>query len=255
MADRDLRASAIVFSPHPDDETLGCGGTVVHKVRAGAEVAVVFMTDGSASHRGRLPGDELKRLRSAEARVACQTLGIGREQVVFLDFKDGDLESARDEAIGRTVDILDRLNPSQVFIPCAEDDTPDHLATRAIVTAAVLSRERPVDVYEYPIWFWNRWPWTPKPPTRSMRQAAKLTYVGIGSWLRLAIQFRFFVTVGEVLHVKRAALASHRTQTTRLGQSQEWPILEDVADGAFLECFFRPYEVFRRYSLGGRVTS
>ena len=38
MADCDLEKSAVVFAPHPDDETLGCGGTIALKVRAGAEV-------------------------------------------------------------------------------------------------------------------------------------------------------------------------------------------------------------------------
>jgi LmbE family N-acetylglucosaminyl deacetylase len=40
----------VVFSPHPDDETLGCGSTIIKKKRLGADVTIVFMTDGSKSH-------------------------------------------------------------------------------------------------------------------------------------------------------------------------------------------------------------
>ena len=42
--------AAMVFAPHPDDETLGCGGTVVKLRRAGVDVHIVFMTDGRHSH-------------------------------------------------------------------------------------------------------------------------------------------------------------------------------------------------------------
>src|SRR5207248_577693 len=45
----ELGRSAIVFAPHQDDEVLGCGGTIVRKLRAGADVTVVFLTDGSAA--------------------------------------------------------------------------------------------------------------------------------------------------------------------------------------------------------------
>jgi hypothetical protein len=53
--DLSLRRSAVVFAPHPDDETLGCGGTIVRKIRAGARVRLVVMTDGGSSHRELLP--------------------------------------------------------------------------------------------------------------------------------------------------------------------------------------------------------
>ena len=36
----------VVLAPHMDDETLGCGGTIARHVRAGAQVTVIFLTDG-----------------------------------------------------------------------------------------------------------------------------------------------------------------------------------------------------------------
>ena len=41
-----LEHNVIIFSPHPDDETLGCGGTIAKKVKEGYQVKIVFMTDG-----------------------------------------------------------------------------------------------------------------------------------------------------------------------------------------------------------------
>ncbi len=47
---RELARSALVFSPHPDDECLGCGGTIIRKKQAGSTVKIVHLTDGSRSH-------------------------------------------------------------------------------------------------------------------------------------------------------------------------------------------------------------
>jgi hypothetical protein len=45
-----LGKPAIIFAPHQDDETLGCGGTIIRKKQAGANLQIVFMTDGCRSH-------------------------------------------------------------------------------------------------------------------------------------------------------------------------------------------------------------
>jgi len=85
----ELRRSALVFSPHPDDESLGCGGTIIKKRQAGATVKLVHMTDGAASHRHLMPPRELATRRKAEALSAARTLDV--DQIYFLDFADGAL--------------------------------------------------------------------------------------------------------------------------------------------------------------------
>jgi GlcNAc-PI de-N-acetylase len=87
-------ASAIVFAPHQDDETLGCGGTIICKRLAGVKIKIVYLTDGSGAnaHLGVVAPDELRQIREAEAIVAAQTLGVAAENVVFLNFQDGQLQ-------------------------------------------------------------------------------------------------------------------------------------------------------------------
>ena len=83
LSKSDLAASAIVFSPHQDDETLGCGGTIARKKEAGAEVKVVFMTDGSLSHHRFIAQDELIELRQ-QSNKGCTEIGINsRRCLVF----------------------------------------------------------------------------------------------------------------------------------------------------------------------------
>src|SRR5215831_15255807 len=71
----ELRQPAVVVAPHPDDETLGCGGTVVIKKQLGATVRVLMMTDGAASHPGLIDPEELAAIRAGETRAAVQVLG------------------------------------------------------------------------------------------------------------------------------------------------------------------------------------
>jgi LmbE family N-acetylglucosaminyl deacetylase len=56
-----LKKTALIFSPHFDDETLGCGGMIIKKKQIGAKVKIVFMTDGSKSHNHLISEKELQK--------------------------------------------------------------------------------------------------------------------------------------------------------------------------------------------------
>jgi hypothetical protein len=58
----ELGRRAVVFSPHPDDESLGCGGTILRKKQAGATVKLVHVSDGGASTT-LIPREELTAMR------------------------------------------------------------------------------------------------------------------------------------------------------------------------------------------------
>ncbi len=86
----------LVLAPHPDDETLLCGGTATRLALDGAVVRVVVATDGRASQVDLAPA-ELGRRRRDETTAACETLGL--EPPIFHGFADGSLpERVRDLA-------------------------------------------------------------------------------------------------------------------------------------------------------------
>ena len=67
----------LVFSPHPDDETVGCGGSLALHVRAGDPVKVIFLTNGArGDFSGKTNREEYIALRRKEAMKASQILGI-----------------------------------------------------------------------------------------------------------------------------------------------------------------------------------
>jgi LmbE family N-acetylglucosaminyl deacetylase len=252
-ADRNplpLHSPAVVFAPHADDETLGCGGTILMKRRAGAAVNIVFMTDGRTSHAPFMPVDELVALRRCEAVEAGEKLGLTAENLIFLEYPDGELSSLVSPAVERVCDLLKTLQPEQVFVPFSGDPQPDHIATYQIVSAAVRLSGLPVTCYEYPVWFWYHWPWVSlrQPSLHEMKQVVKNTLQ-----LGLFTTFDQHVAVETVLDEKRIALDSHLSQMTRLLSNPSWPILADVSRGEFLDCFFQPVEIFRASAKNGFV--
>lgn len=241
----DLRKSAVIIAPHQDDEVLGCGGTIARKVEEGVEVHLVFMTDGATSHRRFIPSAELVRIRHDEAIEAARILGVPESRVNFLEFPDGRLHTAREAAVSRITALLATLRPEEVFVPYRFDGTPDHESTYAIVTEATRGATTPPQVLEYPVWFWNQWPWVSLPlrPNRQLLHALRRSLrFGFGRTARRT--FTHGVDVRAVAERKRQALAAHRSQVTRLNGDPTWPILDDVSDGQFVACMTGDYEVF-----------
>ena len=248
----DLSASAIVFSPHQDDETLGCGGTIIRKREAGAEVRIVFMTDGSRSHDRFIPEKKLIALRRQEAVKAAECLGLRPENVWFLDFRDGELADRQTIAIERVRQLLLDHQPQQVFIPYVREAHPDHLATNEIVFGALASHPQEVAIYEYPVWYWHHFPWTANWGDR----ASQIAYLKASIKAKLGWQavqeFDYRVDIESIRSQKQLALSQHHTQMERLVDSPDWGLLKDVADGEWLECFFQPQEIFRRTIIATR---
>lgn len=92
----------MIFSPHPDDESLAAGGLMQRVLSVGGAVKVVFMTSGDGFPEGVEMQTRIARpaaqdyrnygkLRKKEARRALNVLGIRKQDIVFLNFPDGGL--------------------------------------------------------------------------------------------------------------------------------------------------------------------
>jgi len=128
---------------HPDDESLGVGGTLARYASEGAEVYLVTATRGERGRYGdgnTHPGeDAVGRVREAELRAAARELGV--RDVQLLDYIDGDLDRADPrEAVGRIVTQLRRARPQVVvtFDPLGAYGHPDHVAISQFTTGAIV---------------------------------------------------------------------------------------------------------------------
>ena len=142
----ELHTVAVV-GPHPDDESIFCGGTIRRLVDAGHRVVVIAATTGDAG----TPADgdaDLAAVRAAELTAAAQVLGVAA--VHHLGFADSGLGDARPDSLAEvTVDevavaIAAVLTAEQVTVVVCDDAEgiyghPDH---RRCHTASVLAAGR-----------------------------------------------------------------------------------------------------------------
>ena len=82
----------LVVSPHPDDEAIGCGGTLRKHVVEGDHVRVLYFTSGEQGGHGRTK-DQTRHIRESEAQKAATILGI--PDIEFWREKDGALRASR----------------------------------------------------------------------------------------------------------------------------------------------------------------
>ena len=194
VADLDevLPGRFLVLAPHPDDESLGCGGLIAEACRRGRPPVVAILTDGAASHPGSraYPADRLAALRAGEARQAVASLGLPSDDLILLGAADtasphdGPAADALATRIARLAEGCDAILTSW-----RHDPHCDHLSAWHIARAA--ARRSGIALWEYPVWGWTLSPAKDLPPAR---------------WTG----WRF--DVAGRLGAKRQAIAAHRSQ-------------------------------------------
>lgn len=129
--------------PHPDDESLGLGGTLARYAAEGVETYLICATRGERGWPNNDlpdPGPQaLGRIRETELRCAAACLGL--HEVAFLDYMDGDVDQASpQEAIRRIATHLRRIRPQVVvtFSPDGSYGHPDHIALAQFTAAALV---------------------------------------------------------------------------------------------------------------------
>src|SRR3990172_9185491 len=121
----------LVLAPHPDDETLGCGGSIALYASSGVELHLAVISDGGKiSHEFEDKGVDVVETRKRECAEAARMLGI--KQTYFLGFPDGDLKSFKHEIEIKLSEIIAGFRPDIVFSPSPLDYHSDHIAVSEI---------------------------------------------------------------------------------------------------------------------------
>jgi LmbE family N-acetylglucosaminyl deacetylase len=124
----------LVLAPHPDDETIGCGGALCLHRQRGDSTAVVCLTSGELGLK-QLPRDQAWAVREKEAKAAARILGVTR--VHFLrqpDWMLGDHIKAAARAL-RPVLLAEK--PQLIYAPHEAEWHPDHVAALAVLRFAL----------------------------------------------------------------------------------------------------------------------
>lgn len=213
-----------VIAPHPDDESLGCGGLIAKAGEQQRPVRVVIVSDGAGSHPGSssYPPEQLRRLREEEAREAAGALGLDPERdLVFLRLPDQSVPREGPGAVG-AVDAIARcvaeVGARALFVTWRYDPHCDHQACFRMARG-VQDRLPQIKLYEYSVWG------STLPPATPIDEA-------FGG---------FRIRIDRQQERKRRAIAAHRSQTTDLINDDPAAFRLSPSD---LARFDWPYEVF-----------
>lgn len=188
----------VIVAPHPDDESLGCGGLIAEACSQGVDVRLIVISDGVGSHPAsrRYPPEKLRALRETETWRAVAELGLPSKAICFLGLPDTNVPTdgpGAEAACKVIVDIALECRARAVCVTWRQDPHCDHNAA-----AALVARARPclgdARILAYPVWGWTLTPDTEvgAPPT--------------------GLRFQ----VAPHAEAKAAAIAAHQSQTTDL---------------------------------------
>jgi LmbE family N-acetylglucosaminyl deacetylase len=206
----------IVFAPHPDDETYGCGGIIAKKISHSYEVLVVVLTDGRHAFTKILgiytdpTPEELKAMRRQETIRSVKILGVPEENVTFLDFEDGTLEQNEESVQKRVTEFLRGKNPTEVYIPYEKDYHPDHRATNRVVRRVLNELGISAVTYQYSI----------------VHKYGRIGPV-IDAIINVVKRNKIYIDVSNFLSLKEKAIHEIKSEVSIISPQQKKALLSD----------------------------
>jgi N-acetylglucosamine malate deacetylase 1 len=138
----------LVFSPHPDDDVIGCGGSIAKYIKHGHKVAIIYMTSGTALAAAGM-ATKLGVIREQEATEAAKTLGV--TDLTFLRQQDYAL-SYSEPLVTTLRGLIEKIKPDRIYMPTTNDEHKDHVATHQLVRAALTQIKSNSIVLCYEVW-------------------------------------------------------------------------------------------------------
>src|SRR6187455_1378276 len=177
--DKPEGSNILVLAPHPGDDVLGCGGTIILHRQYGHDVNILYLTNGEKG----VPGTNQNKafeIRKQEAIRASQFLQVDEKNLHFLHLPDGDLinHSGSNYEFRH---ILEKVNPDVIYLPSFVEKHRDLYATNVLLKNNLIQSCQ-IGAYEI---------WTPHTPNR-------------------------LVNITPVMEEKRAAMREHDSQLHEL---------------------------------------
>jgi LmbE family N-acetylglucosaminyl deacetylase len=127
--------NVLVIAPHPDDESIGCGGALCLHAQRKDRIIAAYLTSGELGLK-HLPREKAWRTREREAKRAARILGVANQ--FFLRLPDWFVGDDVARAAKKLAPILKRIKPDLIYLPHAAEWHPDHKACLPIVRTALL---------------------------------------------------------------------------------------------------------------------
>lgn len=208
-----------VVVAHPDDETFGCGSTLLHAHGAGAVTAVCCATRGEAgevTHGVEVPAAGLGELREAELRAAAELLGVSR--VDLLDLPDSGMtgDVAPETLVGvdpslvrdRVSRVVDDFGPDVIVTLDGSDGHRDHARVRDVTVEVAAARGIPVFLQCLPRSVMQQW------AERLARERSDSAYLELAELGTPDDQITHVIDSTGLWDQRWSAIRAHRSQTS-----------------------------------------
>jgi len=201
----------LVVAAHPDDEILGCGGTMTRLAREGNEVRIAILAEGMSSRYAHREDADPRQLQHLHARAQQAADKLGAKEVVLCKLPDNRLDTVPLLQVVKLVEeLITRFRPEVIYTHHPGDLNVDH----GVVHRAVLTATRPVagqcvrEIYAFEVPSSTEW-----------------------AFQRLEPLFRpsVFVDITETLETKIEALACYDTETRKFPHPRSAEALRAIA--------------------------
>jgi len=190
----------LIVAAHPDDEVLGCGGTMTRLSQEGHDVYIAILAEGMSSRYDHREDTDPQQVEHLHARAQQAADKVGARELFLCKLPDNRLDTVPLLDVVKIVEeLLARFRPEVIYTHHPGDLNVDH----GVVHRAVLTATRPMagqyvrDIYAFEVPSSTEW-----------------------AFQRLEPSFRpnVFVDVTESLETKIAALACYDTETRKSWQ-------------------------------------
>jgi|HubBroStandDraft_2_1064218.scaffolds.fasta_scaffold02226_4 LmbE family N-acetylglucosaminyl deacetylase len=204
-------SSVLVVAAHPDDEILGCGGTMARLTREGHEVRIAILAEGMSSRYAHREDADPQQLQHLHARAQQAADKVGAKEVVLCKLPDNRLDTVPLlEVVKQVEELVARFRPEVIYTHHPGDLNVDH----GVVHRAVLTATRPVagqcvkEIYAFEVPSSTEW-----------------------AFQRLEPLFRpsVFVDITETLETKIEALTCYDTETRKFPHPRSAEALRAIA--------------------------
>lgn len=137
--------STLVVAAHPDDEVLGCGGTIHRLTQSGTSVNILFLSDGVTSRSDDKSDDRTEMDERRQNAIEASKV-LGANSPVFLDFPDNQLDAVPLLSVVKPIEAeIRKYDPDTVITHFGNDLNVDHrVASEAVVVACRPQNSSPV---------------------------------------------------------------------------------------------------------------
>jgi len=205
------RESVLVVAAHPDDEILGCGGTMARLANEGHEVRIAILAEGMTSRYQQRDQVDRKQLNDLHGHAQRAADKVRAKELVLCKLPDNRMDTVPLLEVVKVVEeLLERFRPSVIYTHHSGDLNVDH----GVVHRAVLTATRPV-------------------PGQRAREIYAFEVPSSTEWAfqRLEPTFRpcVFVDISATLDTKIAALACYDTETRKFPHPRSPEALRAIA--------------------------